>query len=229
VPLCPATHRVPAPRPGLPPDASRVRFLGVAHSPAAAGGRRAGSIGGSSSLPQQPRGCEGMEGLEGLCVTGEPPSSLSTTAAVTCPDECFSQDLSVCVTGVPHVQSPVRAQSNTPVAHINAIQSKDEPLGVWCALSICMTPLVHLPDTTQAPAVQQRYCSALASVCLLGWHQHALQQRQDPHSRSQQRLRLRTVTSGLCGSEQQWRRLAVLVRVLRAWRGVVWRGEGHYR
>jgi hypothetical protein len=78
-----------------------------------------------------------------------------------------------------------------------------------------------------APAVQQRYSSALASLCLLGWYQHMLQQRQDPHSRG--RLRAVLQSRSGCGSEQQWWRQRTMRKVVHGWRGLVVRGDVHYR
>jgi hypothetical protein len=83
--------------------------------------------------------------------------------------------------------------------------------------------------TMQAPAVQQRYSSALASLCLLGWHQHTLQQRQDPHSRLRLRQQLRARSAGCCSTLQQWRRDWVLRSAFGGWRCLVQRGTSHYR
>jgi hypothetical protein len=83
--------------------------------------------------------------------------------------------------------------------------------------------------TVQAPAVQQRYSSALASLCLLGWYQHTLQQRQDPHSRLRLRQQLRARSGGCYSTVKQWRSDWVLHRAFGGWMGLVQRGEGHYR
>lgn len=88
----------------------------------------------------------------------------------------------------------------------------------------------HLHTATaaaQVPSVRQRYNSALASLCLLGWRQHALQQRTDPHSRLRQRLR--AATGGRCGDARQYRRVVLLTCVWASWRGLVTRGAAHYR
>jgi hypothetical protein len=81
----------------------------------------------------------------------------------------------------------------------------------------------------QVPAVRQRYNSALASLCLLGWRQHTLQQRADPHSRLLLRQRLRDATGGRCSDARQYRRTVLLARVWASWRGLVTRGAAHYR
>lgn len=77
--------------------------------------------------------------------------------------------------------------------------------------------------------MQQRYTSALSSLCFLGWHQHVLQQRQDPHSRNRLRQRLLARTGGWCRSAQDWRRVVLLRKALGGWLRLMWRGAIHYR
>lgn len=97
-----------------------------------------------------------------------------------------------------------------------------------CFCCCCRTVLLRC-CCVQAPAVQQRYSSALASLCLLGWYQHMLKQRHNPHSRVRHRAVLRARSGGVCGSEQQWRRRRLMHRVMRGWLGQALRGVMHYR